>query len=201
LPFIAALLWWLLRREKALYIGIAMALVLLQPLPLPHWGLSASYYWQWAEGQAKVLETFFLLLSFYLAAAGSPKLSGLVFALGAFDPRFALLGLPLFLLFNGKRLFTSIASACLSVALLNLPLLYPPTGAGFLIMAFSYGATTLFYYYSFIPLAALAILYVAYRAELASALRSIVRWAHAAGHHASPTKDLANPGRRSSVAG
>jgi hypothetical protein len=173
LPIIAALLWWLLRREKPLYIGIALLLVLLQPFPLPHWGLSASYYWQWAEGQAKVLETLLLLLSFFLGESGRPKLSGVAFAFASFDPRFALLGFPLFLLFNRRRLKASVGSAFLSLVVINLPLFYPPTLEGFLAMSFSYGATTPLYFYSFIPLAALAILYVAHRAELASALRSI----------------------------
>jgi len=174
LPFIALLLWWLLKREKPIFIGIAMVLVLLQPSPLPHWGLSVSYYWQWAEGQSKVLEAFLLLLSLYLAKSGRPKLSGLSFALVAFDPRFALLGLPLFLMFNSNRWVAAVGSASASLVVLDLPLLYPGTGSGFLTMAFSYGATTPFYYYSYIPLAALAVVYLAYRTELVSAIRSIM---------------------------
>ncbi len=175
LPLIALLLYWLLKGESTLVVGFVMVLVLLQPSPLPHWGLSVSYYWQWAEGQAKVLETFLLLLSFFLGRAGRPKLSGAVLALGAFDPRFAALGIPLFLLFNRSRLSASSLAACASFVVLNVPLLYPPVGAGFVAMIFTSGVSTPLYYYSLIPLAALLSLYAVNRKELVSVVRSWLR--------------------------
>jgi hypothetical protein len=173
LPVIAVLLWWLLRHRSPLFIGVAMLLILLQPSPLPHWGLSASYYWQWAEGQAKVLEAFLLVLSFWLAKVDRPRLSGVIFSLAAFDPRFALFALPLFLFFNGKRWAVSSLYAVVSLVALNAPLLYPPIGAGFFSMVLSSGVTTPLYYYSFIPLAMIVSLYIAYWPGLASAVRSL----------------------------
>jgi hypothetical protein len=172
LPLIAFLLYWLLKGESAVVVAFVMVLVLLQPSPLPHWGLSVSYYWQWAEGQAKVLETLLLVLSFYLARSGRPRVSGAVFALAAFDPRFAALGIPLFLLFNRRRLATSSLAACASLVLLNIPLLYPPVGAGFVGMILTTGVSTPLYYYSLIPLGALLSLYAANGKELVSAVSS-----------------------------
>jgi hypothetical protein len=175
LPLIALLLYWLLKGESAVVVGFVMLLVLLQPSPLPHWGLSVSYYWQWAEGQAKVLETFLLVLSFFLARSGRPKLSGAVFALAAFDPRFAALGIPLFLLFNRRRVAASSLAACASLVVLNVPLLYPPVGAGFVGMILSSGISTPLYYYSLIPMAALLSLYAVNWRELVSMVSSRFR--------------------------
>jgi len=59
---------------------------------------------QWAEGQAKVLLTFLLIASFYLGFKGRTALSGVAFGLGAFDPRFSVLALPLFLFYNKNKL-------------------------------------------------------------------------------------------------
>jgi hypothetical protein len=175
LPLIALLLYWLLKGESTVVVGFVMVLVLLQPSPLPHWGLSVSYYWQWAEGQAKVLETFLLVLSFFLGRSERPGLSGAVFALGAFDPRFAALGLPLFLVFNRSRLAASCLAACASFMVLNVSLLYPPVGAGFIAMIFTSGISTPLYYYSLIPLAALLSLYAVNRKALVSVVRSWLR--------------------------
>lgn len=175
LPLIALLLYWLLKGESAVVVAFVMVLVLLQPSPLPHWGLSVSYYWQWAEGQAKVLETLLLVLSFYLARSGRPRLSGAIFALAAFDPRFAALGIPLFLLFNRRRIATSSLAACASLLLLNIPLLYPPVGAGFVGMILTTGVSTPLYYYSLIPLGVLLSLYAANGKELVSAVSSRFR--------------------------
>ena len=173
LPLIAVLLFLLLRKQSDLFVGVALVLVLLLPLPLPRWSISAAYYWQWAEGQAKVLETFLLLSSFWLGLFGRARTSGAVFSLAAFDPRFAVLGLPLLLLFNKGRVRPCCVSFAASLFLLNLPLLLPQVARGFFTMVFSYGAPTPLYYYSFIPLSAVASLYVAYRADLSQLVRSL----------------------------
>ncbi len=104
LPVLAYIIYRL-TRARGLPISILLAVaVLLLPSPTANWGPSASYYWQWAEGQSKVLETFLLMLSFYLGNRGNHKLSGGIFGLSAFDPRFALVALPLFLTYNRLNL-------------------------------------------------------------------------------------------------
>lgn len=162
LPFIAVLIYGLLKRRGLLVTSVVAAAVILLPLPLstPTWSLSASYYWQWAEGQPKVLQTFLLLLSFALARSGRPRVAGAVFGLASFDVRFALLGLPLFATYSEsprKSLLWAVGAFALS----NAVLLYPPTLSGFITMVFTTGLQTPLYYYAFIPVVALASLWIA----------------------------------------
>jgi hypothetical protein len=169
LPLMALLLYKLLSR-KGLALTFAVAVVvLLQPLPLRNWGLSASYFWQWGEGQAKVLDTFLLLLAFYLGDSRRPLLSGIVFALAAFDPRFAALSLPLFVFYNRKNLRISTESFLGTLFLSNLALLYPETGSGFLSIVLG-SATGTLYYYAFIPLLMIISLTVVNGREMIAAL-------------------------------
>lgn len=169
LPLMALLLYKLLSR-KGLVLTFAVAvIVLLQPLPLPNWGLSATYFWQWGEGQAKVFDTFLLLLAFYLGDSGRPLLSGIVFALAVFDPRFAVLSLPLFLFYNKKNLRVSVESMLGALLLSNFVLLYPGTGSGFLNMALG-SATETLYYYAFIPLLMIISLTVVNGREMVATL-------------------------------
>jgi hypothetical protein len=169
LPLIALLLYKLLSRKGLVLTLLVAVIVLLQPLPLPNWGLSASYYWQWGEGQAKVFDTFLLLLAFYLGNSRRPLLSGIVFALAAFDPRFAVLSLPLFVFYNRKNLRISIEGFLGALLLSNLALLYPGTGSGFLNMVLG-SATDTLYYYAFIPLLMIISLTVINSREIIAAL-------------------------------
>jgi hypothetical protein len=80
LPLMALLLYRLLSKKNLATIFVVTVIVFL-PFPLPHWGPFATYFWQWAEGQAKVFETFLYLLAFYLGNRGRRHLSGIVFGL------------------------------------------------------------------------------------------------------------------------
>jgi hypothetical protein len=152
LPLIAWLVYEL-TKDKGLAAAVFVAAVaLLLPSPTPQWSLSVAYYWQWAEGQSKVLETFLLLLSFYLGKSQRPYLSGIVLGVSAFDPRFALVSLPLFFMYNRSSLSTAFLSGATAFLLTNAALLIPGVGSGFLITLFSSGLTTPLYYYSLIPL-------------------------------------------------
>jgi hypothetical protein len=171
LPLIALLVYKLVG-EKGMAITIVVAVVvLLQPWPVPGWGLSASYYWQWAEGQSKVLETFLILLSLYLGKTDRPFVSGVVLALSAFDPRFALAALPLFIMYNRARLREAFL-ACVAVFLFtNGALLFPGVGSGFFTMLFSVGLSTPIYYYALIPLLTILSITVVNIREVAAAFR------------------------------
>jgi hypothetical protein len=179
LPLMALLLYKLLSR-KSLVLTLAVAVIaLLQPFPLPNCSLSASYFWQWGEGQAKVFETFLLLLAFYFGDSGKPYFSGIIFALAAFDPRFGLLSLPLLLWYNRKKLRASVGSTIVTLIVSNLALLYPRTGSAFLNMAVGPGVTTPFYYYTFIPLFTIISLTIVNGREMASTLSHSIyvkRW-------------------------
>jgi hypothetical protein len=152
LPVIAWLVYELTKDKNVAAAVVVAAVVLLLPLPLPGWSLSAAYYWQWAEGQSKVLETLLLLLSFYLGRSGRPLLSGTVLGLSAYDPRFALVALPLFVMYNRGRLPVAFLSGALTLLVTNLMLLAPGMGSGFLGMLTGSGFTTPVYYYALIPL-------------------------------------------------
>lgn len=153
LPLIALLVYEL-TKEKGLVAGIVvLSVALLLPSPTAHWSISAAYYWQWAEGQSKVLETFLLLLSFFLGKSGRPLVSGVVLGIAAFDPRFALISLPLWALYNRTALRAAFFSGVATLLLTNAVLLIPGIGSGFLAMLFTTGLTTpIYYYYSLIPL-------------------------------------------------
>lgn len=169
LPLMAFLLYNLLNK-KSLPAILIVAIIVFVPFPLPHWGPIATYFWQWAEGQAKVFETFLFLLAFYLGTRGKPFLSGITFAFAAFDPRFALLALPLFLFYNKSNLRPAIATAVAITLLANVWLFYPSTGAGFVNMVFGVGLNTALYAYAFIPLFTLVALMVVNAREMAEAV-------------------------------
>ena len=160
LPVMAFLIYSLLKEKNALITVAVIIIVLLQPWPTMHWGLSVSYYWQWAEGQDKVLNTTLLLLSFYLGRTRRPILSGIVLALGAFDPRFFLLALPLFVIYNSQDLKKAGLSVVASLVLVNFPLLIDGVGAGYIQMVLQRGVSTPLYYYALIPLLTLLSLIV-----------------------------------------
>jgi Glycosyltransferase family 87 len=159
LPIMAWLVYKL-TREKGIAVSIAAAAIaLLLPSPLPGTGASVSYFWQWAEGQAKVLETFLLLLSFYFGKIARPKASGVALGLASFDPRFALLAIPLFVIYNKRKSVGSAVGAAIACFFLtNLVFVIPGVLQGFVAMILSSGLATPFYYYSWIPLLTIAFL-------------------------------------------
>jgi hypothetical protein len=169
LPAMAYLIYKLLEGRHAAVTFTVMVVALLLPFPTMQWGFSPGYYWQWGEGQAKVFLTFLLLLSFYLGNKNKPYLSGAAFAFGFFDPRFGLLAIPLFVMYNRRNLkaasFCALGVFCVS----NVMLLYPGMGAGFVDMVFRSGITTPLYYYALIPFFTLLALIVVNFKELVAA--------------------------------
>jgi len=151
LPLIALLLYKLLARKNPVIALLIIVGVLLLPYPMSGRGLSVSYFMHWAEGQAKVFLTFLLLLSFYLGYSGKPYFSGVVFSLGAFDPRFAVLALPLFLFYNKNELRASVVAMILGLVGSNIVVFYPGTTQGFLNMISSSGVATPLYTPAWIP--------------------------------------------------
>ncbi|MGI0091471.1 MAG: hypothetical protein ACREBS_07165 [Nitrososphaerales archaeon] len=175
LPAMAFLISSLLKGKGILTVALVMVIAILQPSPIPHWGLSASYFWQWAEGQDKVLNAVLLLLSFYLGQAKRPALSGIVLALGSFDIRFFLLSLPLFVLYNRNWLKAAGVSLCVSLMIFNLPVFFSNIGVRFVHMALSEGIKTPLYFYGYIPLLTLFALMVVNREEFNQMARSMTK--------------------------
>ncbi len=169
LPLMAYLLYKLLSSKPLAIILAVMIITLLLPFPTPQRGISTSYYWQWGEGQAKVFVTFLLLISFYFGSRGKPYLSGIALAFGFFDPRFGLLALPLFIMYNRGNLKAATVSLISSLALSNAMLLYPGMAPNFLNMVLSSAVSTPLYYYSLIPLFTLLSLIIVNYRELGRA--------------------------------
>jgi hypothetical protein len=144
-------------RSTAVSCLVAVA-VLLQPSPFPHWGLSATYYWQWAEAQNKVLLTFLIVLAVYLAKAGSPGKAGVVLGLAGFDPRFVIVAAPLFAAYTRGSALKAWGCFLVTLAVSNVALLLPGVASGFSQMVLSTGLSTPLYYYSWIPLVSIATL-------------------------------------------
>ena len=174
LPLMAFLLYRLLSK-KSLAVTLLVALFVFIPFPLPHWGPIATYYWQWAEGQAKVFETFLFLLAFYLGTRGKPILSGVAFGFAAFDPRFALLALPLFLFYNKGKLRVVVGTGVSVLLLSNFWLFLPATGAGFINMVFTDGVNTALYAYAYIPLFTMVSLIVVNGREIAESISHFIK--------------------------
>jgi hypothetical protein len=174
LPLIAYMTYELVNKKGVAVTLIVFVIVLLQPSPLPHWSFSVPYFWQWKEGQAKVFETLLLLLSFYLGSVGKPKLSGVALALSFFDPRFALVALPLFVMYNKDRILASVTALAGTLVVSNLMLLYPGLGAGFLEMVFSSGLTTTFYPYALIPLLTVLSISIVNGKEIVATVRGLL---------------------------
>jgi hypothetical protein len=169
LPLMATLLYKLLENKHIAVVLVVMITVLIMPFPTLNHGLSLSYYWQWGEGQAKVFLTFLLLLSFYFGNRGKPYHSGIALAFGFFDPRFGLLALPLFIMYNRKNLKAATISLIGSLALSNAMLLYPGMASNFLSMVFASAVTTPIYYYALIPFFTLLALIIVNLKELIAA--------------------------------
>lgn len=85
---------------------------------------SLGYYGGYICGNAHVLQPVFLVGAMYFGFVKKPWLSGLMFALGVFDPRFALLALPLIVWYNRKTLLRFIAGSALFLTVMNLPFFF-----------------------------------------------------------------------------
>ncbi len=172
LPLMAFLLYTLLEKKNPAIAFLILVLVLLLPYPMPGRGLSVSYFMSWAEGQAKIFLSFLLLVSFYFGYKGRPVLSGVAFALGAFDPRFALLALPLFLFYNKGKLKASFIPMIIALIGTNFMVFYPGTSQGFVDMVFGSGGSTPIYTPAWIPLVMLVSLILVNSRQMIEALKS-----------------------------
>ncbi len=171
LPIMAFLLYILLEKKNPAIAFLVLILVLLLPYPMPGRGISVSYFMNWVEGQAKILLSFLLLVSFYLGYKGKAALSGIVFALGAFDPRFAVLGFPLFLFYNKDKLKTALVPMSIALVATNFMIFYPGTAKGLVDMVLGSGSTTPFYTPGWIPIVMLVSLIVINAKQMVETLK------------------------------
>jgi hypothetical protein len=120
---------------------------------------SWSYYWGYVCGNAHVLQPVFLVGAMYFGFSKKPWLSALMFALGSFDPRFALLALPLVVWYNRKSLSRFAVGTVGFLTAMNLPFFFY-YGVGFAMLNANLGGNNVsqMYSYDWIPFYAVLVL-------------------------------------------
>lgn len=172
MPIMAFLFYRILENKHPVVAVAVLVAVLLLPYPMAGRGLSVSYFMSWAEGQAKILLSFLMLLSFYFGYKGKAALSGVAFALGAFDPRFAVLAFPLFLCYNKGKLKRALAVTAVVLVAFNAVVFYPGVSGGFVGMVFGSGTTTPLYTPAWIPLVMILCLFAVNSSQMVSELKN-----------------------------
>jgi hypothetical protein len=120
---------------------------------------SPSYYCGYLLANAHILQTVLLVGAVYFGFAKKPWLSALLFAFGVFDPRCALLALPLLLWYNRHSIWTFIGGFAVFLAATNLPFfLYYGVGFAFLKAEINASTFSQMYLYDWIPIYAIASL-------------------------------------------
>jgi hypothetical protein len=118
-----------------------------------------SYAFGYGLGNAHVLQTILLVGALYFGFAKKPWLSALLFCFGVFDPRPALLALPLLLWYNRQKLRQFLGGSIGLLAATNLPFLfYSGIGNSFIRELFQVSIVSQWYPYDWLPIfAVLAI--------------------------------------------
>jgi len=108
---------------------------------------------------AHVLQTVLLVGALYFGFAKKPWLSALMFAFGAFDPRAALLALPLLLWYNRQKILQFTTATVMFLLATNLPFFfYYGIGTAFLKAEVNGNIVSQMYQYDWIPLYAISAL-------------------------------------------
>jgi len=180
IPILAFFVYKLVK-EKNLILGSMVAVVILvSPLPslqieiepnnglsyhlitLSAQSLSPNYFMGYTVANAHVLQTVLLVGAIYFAFSKKPWLSALLLTLGSFDPRCAILALPLLLWYNRAAVLKFVAGATMFLAGSNLPFFfYYGVGFTFLTNGTRAYIFSQLYQYDWIPLYSIAALTIA----------------------------------------
>ncbi len=118
-----------------------------------------GYYWGYAQANAHIIQTSLIVGALYFGFSKKPWLSALLFAIGAFDPRGALLALPLLLWYNRQKLPKFGAGIVAFLTALNLPFFfYYNIGLDFLRIEVNGNIVSQIYSYDLVPIIAVATL-------------------------------------------
>lgn len=130
-----------------------MAYLTLRMLYLRGESFSVIYYSAYLLANAHILQTVLLLGAFYFGFAKKTWASALLFAFSAFDPRSALLALPLLLWYNRHSLWKFIGESAFFLAATNLPFFfYYNIGFSFLITETKASVISEMYLYDWLPI-------------------------------------------------
>jgi hypothetical protein len=177
IPALAFFVYELVKDKNLVLGSIAAVIVLIDPLPSPSVSHSAlsflhtrvaslnaqsfspSYYSGYMLGNAHVLQTVLLVGALYFGFARKPWLSALLLAFGSFDPRGALIALPLLLWYNRHLIVKFATGAAAFLAATNLPFFfYYGIGFTFLRAEVSGNIVSQMYPYDWIPIYSIAAL-------------------------------------------
>jgi hypothetical protein len=118
-----------------------------------------GYYWGYAQSNAHIIQTSLIVGALYFGFSRKPWVSALLFAIGAFDPRGALLALPLLLWYNRQTLLKFGVGIVAFLAALNLPFFfYYDIGLNFLRTEVNGDIISQIYSYDLVPIIAVAAL-------------------------------------------
>lgn len=178
IPVLAFFVYKLVKDKNVVLGSIAAVIVLIAPLPSLqietegingplsyHWinftpqTLSQSYFVGYTVANAHILQTLLLVGALYFGFTKKPWLSALLLTLGSFDPRSAILALPLLLWYNRQSIVKFVVGASAFLAVFNLPFFfYYGIGFAFLKSEMSGYIVTQLYQYDWIPLYSIAAL-------------------------------------------
>jgi hypothetical protein len=167
-----------LTKDKNLSLAALVAVILLvQPLPTPPLNQPANdllhsqfttfypqaftptYFVGYVVVNAHVLQTIILVAAIYFAFAKKPWVSALLFSIGVFDPRPALLAVPLLLWYNRQKLRQFIGGTALFLTVTNLPFFfYQDIGWTFLRTEVDGSIISQMYPYDWLPIYAVVVL-------------------------------------------
>jgi hypothetical protein len=120
---------------------------------------SPSYYAGYLLANAHILQTALIVGALYFGYTKKPWLSALLFAFGVFDPRVALLALPLLLWYNRVAIWKFVGATVVFLAATNLPFFfYQGIGFTFLQTEVNGSVVSQMYLYDWIPIYAVGAL-------------------------------------------
>ncbi len=177
IPALAFFVYKLVKDKNLVSASIVSVIVLIQPLPtltlarptlnltqisvdmLNTQTLSPSYFCGYMLGNAHILQTALLVGALYFGYTKKPWLSALLFTFGVFDPRAALLALPLLIWYNRHAVTRFVAGSAVFLAATNLPFFfYHDIGFNFLNAELSGNIPFQLYPYDWIPFYSIAAL-------------------------------------------
>lgn len=152
--FVLAFFVYKIVKDKNVFAGaIAAFMVLIAFQP--------GYYWGYAQANAHIIQATLIVGALYFGFSKKPWLSALLFAVGAFDPRGALLALPLLLWYNRQKLLKFGVGIVAFLAALNLPFFfYNNIGLIFLQKEVNGDIVSQIYSYDLVPIFAVITLTV-----------------------------------------
>jgi hypothetical protein len=177
IPALAYFVYKLVKDKNLVLASVASVIILVDPLPSlsilysPHSILkitvnslgaasfSPGYFCGYMLGNAHVLQATLLVGALYFGYARKPWLSALLFMFGSFDPRAALLALPLLIWYNRHSIVKFVAGSAALLAAANLPFFfYYGVAYSFLNAEVNGNIAVQMYQYDWIPVYSIAAL-------------------------------------------